>query len=187
MPMSASKPRLARHRRKFPRRTPDASSRRRARPRNHGGACWLPAAACSACSSLSRLPLVALAVLKLAALWVLIPPSIMLIGYVLLLREAAHADAERAQREEEAARARLSAQERARERAAQRAAAARATPVVPAAPAAPPAPAARYEDAGRDFAPGLAGKYTTSNAEATSRSDEDYRNEYAQRLRAVGD
>ena len=46
----------------------------------------------------------ALAVLKLAALWVLIPPSIMLIGYVLLLREASHADAERAQREEEAAR-----------------------------------------------------------------------------------
>ncbi|HTB53985.1 MAG TPA: hypothetical protein VK719_01930, partial [Trebonia sp.] len=42
---------------------------------------------------------VALAVLKLAALWVLIPPSIMLIGYALLLREAAHADAERAQRE----------------------------------------------------------------------------------------
>ena len=39
---------------------------------------------------------VALAVLKLAALWVLIPPSIMLIGYALLLREAAHADAERA-------------------------------------------------------------------------------------------
>ena len=81
---------------------------------------------------------VALAVLKLAALWVLIPPSIMLIGYALLLREAAHADAERAQREEEAAHARLRAQERARERAAQRAAAARATPAAPAVPAAPP-------------------------------------------------
>jgi hypothetical protein len=129
----------------------------------------------------------ALAGLKLAALWVLIPPSIMLIGYVLLLREASHADAERVQREEEAARARVSAQERARERAAERAAAAPAAPVVPAAPAAPPAPPARYEDAGRDFAPGLAGKYTTSNAESASRSDEDYRDEYAQRLRAVGD
>jgi hypothetical protein len=120
----------------------------------------------------------ALAVLKLAALWVLIPPSIMLIGYVLLLREASHADAERVLREEEAARARVRAQERARERA-QRAAATPAAPAVPAAPAAPaapPAPAARYEDVGRDFAPGLAGKYTTSNDEYPP-----------QRLRAVGD
>ena len=134
---------------------------------------------------------IALAVLKLAALWVLIPPSIMLIGYALLLREAAHADAERAQREEEAAHARLRAQERARERAAQRAAAARATPAAPAVPAAPPAPAARYEDAGRDFAPGLAGKYTTSNAEVaglSDGSDRGYSEEYPpQRLRAVGD
>jgi hypothetical protein len=134
---------------------------------------------------------IALAVLRLAALWVLIPPSIMLIGYALLLREAAHADAERAQREEEAAHARIRAQERARERAAQRAAAARATPAAPAVPAAPPAPAARYEDTGRDFAPGLAGKYTTSNAEVaglSDGSDEDYRDEYPlKRLRAVGD
>ena len=129
----------------------------------------------------------ALSALKLAALWVLIPPSIMLIGYVLLLREASHADAERAQREEEAERARVRAQERARERAAQRAAAARAAQAAPAVPAAPPAPPARYEDAGRDFAPGLAGKYTTSHAESASRSDEDSRDEYAQRLRAVGD
>jgi hypothetical protein len=134
---------------------------------------------------------VALAVLRLAALWVLIPPSIMLIGYALLLREAAHADAERAQREEEAAYARLRAQERARERAAQRAAAARATPAAPDVPAAPPAPAARYEDTGRDFAPGLAGKYTTSNAEVAGRSDGSDKGsseEYPpQRLRAVGD
>ena len=134
---------------------------------------------------------VALAVLKLAALWVLIPPSIMLIGYALLLREAAHADAERAQREEEAAHARLRAQERARERVAQRAAAARATPAAPAVPAAPPAPAVRYEDTGRDFAPGLAGKYTTSNAEVaglSDGSDQDYGDEYPlKRLRAVGD
>jgi len=136
----------------------------------------------------------ALAALKLAALWVLIPPSIMLIGYVLLLREASHADAERVQREEreeEAARARTRAEERARERAAQRAAAAPATPAAPPVPTAPPAPAARYEDAGRDFAPGLAGKYTTSNAEVaglSDGSDEDYRDEYpVKRLRAVGD
>jgi hypothetical protein len=119
---------------------------------------------------------IALAQLGLAALWVLIPPSIMLIGYMLLLREAAHADAERAQHEEEAARARVRAQERARERAAQRAAATPAAPAVPATPAAPPVPAARYEDAGRDFAPGLAGKYTTSNDEYS-----------LERLRAVGD
>ena len=78
-----------------------------------------------------------LAALKLAALWVLIPPSIMLIGYVLLLREASHADTERAQREEEAARARLRAEERARERTAQRAAAAPAPPAAPTVPAVP--------------------------------------------------
>ena len=121
---------------------------------------------------------IALAVLGFAALWVLIPPSLMLIGYVLLLREASHADAERAQREEEAARARAQARERARERAAQRAAATPPAPAVRATPVAPPAPA-RYEDSGppgRDFAPGLAGKYTTSNDEYP-----------LERLRAVGD
>jgi len=129
---------------------------------------------------------IALAMVKLAALWVLIPPTIMLIGYLLLLREASHADAERAQREEDAARAQARAQARARERAARRGAAA-----PPA--AAPPPPARRYEDPGpgRDFAPGLAGKYTTSNAEVTGlsgESAEDYRDEYSpQRLRAVGD
>ena len=39
---------------------------------------------------------VTLAVIGLAAVWVVIPPSVMLIGYLLLLREAAQADAERA-------------------------------------------------------------------------------------------
>ena len=124
---------------------------------------------------------IALAVLRLAALWVLIPPSIMLIGYALLLREAAHADAERAQREEEAAqeaaraRARARAQERARERAAQRAAATRSLPR-PSRPLRRRPPRAT-RTSGRDFAPGLAGKYTTSNAEVAGRadgSDEDY-------------
>lgn len=128
---------------------------------------------------------IALAMLGFAALWVLIPPSIMLLGYLLLLREAAHADAERAQREEEAARGEARAEARARERARERVVVAPAAPAAAtrAAPAAPPAPPARYEDAGRDFAPGLAGKYTTSN--------EDYRDEYDEstvhRLRAVGD
>jgi hypothetical protein len=43
---------------------------------------------------------------------------------------------------------------------------------------------ADYEDGpGRDFAPGLAGKYTTSNAD--SEADEEYYE--APRLRAVGD
>jgi hypothetical protein len=34
----------------------------------------------------------------IAALWVIIPPAVMLVGYLVLLREAAHADAERARR-----------------------------------------------------------------------------------------
>jgi hypothetical protein len=128
---------------------------------------------------------IALDAVGLAALWVLIPPSVMLIGYLLLLREAAHADAERAQREEEAARARARARTRGQARPREHATAAP--------PAAPQAPAARYEDPapGRDFAPGLAGKYTTSTAEVIDISegpDEDFRDEYqATKLRAVGD
>jgi hypothetical protein len=126
----------------------------------------------------------ALAMLGLAALWVVIPPSVMLGGYLLLLREAAHADAEQAAREEEAARARAQ-RTRARARAAQRSTAALAAPVAVAAPA--------YEDAGpgRDFAPGLAGKYTTSNAEVAENPEpagDGYYEQYTEnRLRAVGD
>ncbi len=37
----------------------------------------------------------ALAVTKMAAWWVIVPPSFMLLGYMALLREAAKADAER--------------------------------------------------------------------------------------------
>jgi hypothetical protein len=134
---------------------------------------------------------VALAVLGLAAVWVVVPPSIMLIGYLLLLREAGRADTERAQYEAEAA-------ARAEEPAAMRTAHARgATPAegiaegaaaLAAKFAAAPVPA-DYEDygPGRDFAPGLAGKYTTSNADAEA-GDEDYYDTYEQlRLRAVGD
>ena len=143
---------------------------------------------------------IALAVVGLAAMWVIIPPTIMLVGYLLLLREAAHADAERAQREAEAAahtreRARAKAA-RARGRAAQRSTPAEATPVdgtalepataaaLAAKFAAAPVPA-DYEDSGRDFAPGLAGKYTTSNADPEPAA-EDYSYEVP-RLRAVGD
>jgi hypothetical protein len=134
----------------------------------------------------------ALAVTGMAAVWVVIPPTVMLAGYLLLLREAAKADRERAQHEAEAhARARERSAARARARAARRATPAEGTSTAGVAAAAEalaaklaaaPVPA-DYEDTGRDFAPGLAGKYTTSNAD-----DEDYYAGYeAPRLRAVGD
>lgn len=140
---------------------------------------------------------ISLALLGLAAVWVVVPPTIMLVGYLLLLREAGRADAERAQHEAEAAAAAV-ARERARVRAAQ---ARRITPpegtstegiaeaaaALAAKFAAAPVPA-DYEDSGRDFAPGLAGKYTTSNADADQPADEDsYESYEAPRLRAVGD
>jgi hypothetical protein len=143
---------------------------------------------------------ISLAVLGMAALWVVIPPSVMFAGYLLLLREAAHADAERArrEREEEAAlaRGRARARANARSRAERRGAAAPAVAV-----GAAPRPGAAgtadgapgYEDAGpgRDFAPGLAGKYTTSNAEVipiSEQADEDTYDHYTRNnLRAVGD
>jgi hypothetical protein len=137
---------------------------------------------------------IALAAIGLAAVWVVVPPTIMLAGYLLLLREAAQADAERAQRDADAA-----AEARARSAREPRfAQAGQATPAegtstegVAAAAAAlaakfaaAPVPA-DYEDAGpgRDFAPGLAGKYTTSNADVDTDADEDL----YPRLRAVGD
>jgi hypothetical protein len=139
-----------------------------------------------------------LAATGLAAVWVIIPPTLMLAGYLLLLREAAKADAERAEHEAEAA-ARASERAAARARAARRdtpadgtstAGVAAAAQELAARFAAAPVPA-DYEDAGRDFAPGLAGKYTTSNAEAVPAAD-DYEQGYyedyeAPRLRAVGD
>jgi hypothetical protein len=135
---------------------------------------------------------VTLAVVGLAAIWVVIPPSIMLAGYLLLLREAGQADAERAQHEAEAA-----AHARAQVLRARRATPAEGTSTAGVAAAAAglaarfaAAPvAADYEDPGpgRDFAPGLAGKYTTSNADAEA-ADEDYYDTYEPpRLRAVGD
>jgi hypothetical protein len=74
---------------------------------------------------------VGLAYLSLAAWWIVVPPTIVLSGYLLLLREAAHADTEareraaalaRRTREAEAQRAREAEAQRAREAAAQRAA-----------------------------------------------------------------
>jgi hypothetical protein len=145
---------------------------------------------------------ITLALSGLAAVWVVVPPTIMLGGYLLLLREAAAADREQAQYEAEAA---TRAAERARTRSPR---VAHATPPegvstegVPAAAAAllakfaaAPVPA-DYEDAGpgRDFAPGLAGKYTTSTAEVALADEdnadpEDADDSYEMpRLRAVGD
>jgi hypothetical protein len=137
---------------------------------------------------------ITLAVLGLAAVWVVVPPSVMLIGYLLLLREAAQVDAERALYEVEA-----TAHARARAAQARQAAPAAGTSTagistegitdtaaaLAAKFAAAPVPA-DYEDSGpgRDFAPGLAGKYTTSTAAAA----EDYYDAYeTPRLRAVGD
>jgi len=125
----------------------------------------------------------ALAWTGLAAWWVVAPPTVMLAGYLLLLREAAQADAERATCEREASAA---AQTRARERArrareARKATAAAQSPLAPpAAFAAAPVPE-DYDDPapGRDFTPGL---------RHVSPSDEEAYDQYTQnRLRAVGD
>ena len=139
---------------------------------------------------------IALAFLGLAAVWVVVPPSIMLIGYLLLLREAGQADSERTQYEAEAT-ARAKEQEIAHSAQARRVTPVDGTPTEGIAPAAAalaakfaaaPVPA-DYEDSGpgRDFAPGLAGKYMPSNADADA-SDDDYYDAYdTPRLRAVGD
>jgi hypothetical protein len=113
---------------------------------------------------------IALTALHLTALWILIPPTIMLAGYLLLLREAANADAERTRAADAAAehaRARARAQAREAERERERARRAAQPPArrrieVP----------EREDDydlsGGRDYAPGLAGKYETSGAAGAS-------------------
>jgi hypothetical protein len=129
----------------------------------------------------------ALAGTGLAAWWVIAPPTVMLAGYLLLLREAAQADVDRAAREREAIQA---TQARARERArrGREARKARAATQPPLAPIAPPAAFASapvpedYDDLapGRDFTPGL--RY------ASSSDDEEAYDQYTEnRLRAVGD
>ena len=125
---------------------------------------------------------ITLAVFGLAAIWVVVPPTIMLVGYLLLLREAGRADAEYAQHVAE-----LGAAAHARQRARARIThGRRVTPAEGTFTAGIGEPAALvaryaaapvlddYEDAGRDFAPGLAGKYTASNANADPGDDEDY-------------
>jgi hypothetical protein len=143
---------------------------------------------------------IVLAFLGLAAMWVIVPPTIMLTGYLLLLREAAHADAEYAQREGEAA-ARAREMRSRHGRGAPIAqhdtpvegtplagtiAAAAAAADLAAKFAAAPVPA-DHEDAGRDFAPGLAGKYTTSNADTELADEDQYGYEEPRLRRAVGD
>jgi hypothetical protein len=132
----------------------------------------------------------ALAATGLAAWWVIAPPTVMLAGYLLLLREAAQADADASRREREAIEA---AQTRARERAErtrlrdQQAAAARAIPV---AFAAAPVPE-DYEDLGhgRDFTPAAGPGYRRYSGPDDSYADDDgaYDQYTENRLRAVGD
>jgi hypothetical protein len=103
----------------------------------------------------------ALAVTKMAAWWVMVPPTIMLLGYLGLLREAAKADAER----RELARTRATA-------AAAVAAARRETAPAPVPAPAPPAPDAEVIDI---------------SASLTSAGQEFF-DQYADaKLRAVGD
>jgi hypothetical protein len=142
----------------------------------------------------------ALAGAHLAAWWVIMPPTVMLAGYLLLLREAAKADAEASRLERDALQARLTARsdERARRAAARQAQERAATPVpaVPVAYAAAPVPA-DYEDEegpGRDFTPGRHYAAPASgtgpgaaSAAVDADDDEDYDQYIENRLRAVGD
>ena len=135
----------------------------------------------------------ALPLLGLAALWVIFPPTVMLLGYTLLLREASKADRERAERDSEAlarahgrtgSRAATAAPSASAPSAPSASAPSASAPPASAAPAAPAYPEPEdYEDLGhaRDYAPGLAGKYTTSNADVTDPA------EYPEYKRAVGD
>jgi hypothetical protein len=124
----------------------------------------------------------ALAGTGLAAWWVIAPPAVMLAGYLLLLREAAKADAEVGQRDREAYEARQATRARGRARHSRHSRArAQATEVAPAVSvgyAAAPVPA-DYDDApGRDFT--LGHQYEAD--------DDDAYEEYPEnRLRAVGD
>jgi hypothetical protein len=77
-----------------------------------------------------------LAVTKMAAWWVIVPPFVMLAGYTGLLREASKADAER----RELARARAAEPAKAASSATSTAPATGAVPAAPVAPPAPPVP-----------------------------------------------
>jgi hypothetical protein len=139
-----------------------------------------------------------LAVTKMAAWWVIVPPFVMLTGYLGLLREAAKADAER--RELARARAAEAAARRPARPVEPSAATPAATPVAP--PAAPPAaapgtaPAAgtAVPAAAAPAAPGTRGAPRVPAAEIIDISaslgagGEEIYDQYADaKLRAVGD
>ena len=135
----------------------------------------------------------ALAGTALAAWWVTVPPTVMLAGYLLLLREAGRADAEAGRREHEALEARQAARARERARRAGARASAATAPAVPVTYAAAPV-AADYDDEGpgRDFT--LDRRYAASSSATASRlalaadDDDADDDEYTEnRLRAVGD
>ncbi len=113
-----------------------------------------------------------LAGMRLAAWWVIVPPSVMLLGYLGLLRAAAKADAER------------------RERAHARAATVTRVPA-PVAPAAPPvarpapAPDAKIIEIPTPQGPAV---QRATLQRATVQADEEFYDQYADaKLRAVGD
>jgi hypothetical protein len=110
----------------------------------------------------------ALAGAKMAAWWVIVPPSVILFGYLFLLRAASRADAERRD---------LARYQMARE--AVRAPARRPAPVAPRAPAVRVAPAARVPEAAK-----AAGAKVITIPPAP----EEIYDQYADaKLRAVGD
>jgi hypothetical protein len=108
----------------------------------------------------------------------------MLAGYLLLLHEAAAADAERAAAEREAIQAEREATRRRAGRARERAEAQRSRVAAPHSYAAAPV-AADYEDLGRarDFTPGLRHGPSQDTADDNAAYDQYTEN----RLRAVGD
>ena len=111
----------------------------------------------------------ALAVTKMAAWWVIVPPVIMLLGYMALLREAAKADAD--QRELAQARA-----------------AATATRPAPARPAASPVPAAPPVPAVAATPPVPADAEVIDISASLTPAGKEFYDQYADaKLRAVGD
>ena len=117
-----------------------------------------------------------LAGMRLAAWWVIVPPSVMLLGYLGLLRVAARADAERRQwaHDRAATVTRVPA------------------PVAPVAPAAAPAPAPGAEIIEISAPQGSAVQRSTGQRSTVQRStvqaDEEFYDQYADaKLRAVGD
>ena len=133
----------------------------------------------------------ALAVTKLAAWWVVVPPSVMLLGYMVLLREAGQADAERQELARTRAAAPVTAPAAARPAetrpAETRPAAASPVPASPAAvsSAAGPAPAAHAEVIDISASLGPAGEEPYDQyADAKLRAVGDLARPHLQHLRA---